>query len=330
VVSVLDPHVDLFQVDDLHELRTFRQSSKKTPLVLGYLAPWEIEEAIALGAILSLLDPAQLDIVQRAALRVGQTARVHLAIDALMGREGMSLAALQEVLHKIPGAPGVDIVGMYGHFSSADNDPGLVCSSAQIELFDDAIRMVHAAGFRGVLTHMSATSAILAMERYQRRFDAVRLGLGLYGLSPSPALHPPPLAPVLRWRTTVAQVKQIPTGYPIGYGATFKAPAPMSLALLPLGYSDGYDRRLSNLGEVLIGGARCRVVGRVSMNMVSVDVTNVPGVARGDEAILLGEQGNDRITAAEIAHWIGTIHYEVISRISPLLPRMVVESSSDR
>ena len=161
----------------------------------------------------------------------------------------------------------------------------------------------------------------------------MRLGISLYGLWPSREtlvssrerqLRPLDLRPVLSWKPRVAQIKQIPRGAFVGYGCTWRATRDTRLAVLPVGYHEGYDRRLSNQGHVLVGGHRAPVRGRVCMNMTLVDVSDVPEVALEDEVVLLGAQGDERISAETLAGWCGTIHYEVVSRIHPSLPRVVV------
>ena len=137
------------------------------------------------------------------------------------------------------------------------------------------------------------------------------------------------LKPVLTWKTKVAQIKTLPKGATIGYGLTYKTRRPTKIALIPQGYSDGYDRGLSNKGEVLIHGTRCKVIGRVMMNMFSVDVSHLPNINLEDEVVLLGKQGMEEITAEEIAKTLGTINYEITTRISALLPRIIIYRAGD-
>ena len=170
----------------------------------------------------------------------------------------------------------------------------------------------------------------MAYEHAGGTSDLVRPGIGLYGMWPSDDLKERlgkeglVLKPVLRWVTHIAQVKTLPAGHPVGYGLTFVTSKPTKIAVIPQGYSDGYDRGLSNKGEVLIGGTRCPVLGRVAMNMFVADVSHLESVNREDEVVLLGAQRGERITAEEIAGRLDTINYEITTRISPLLPRIIV------
>lgn len=154
------------------------------------------------------------------------------------------------------------------------------------------------------------------------------IGIGMYGLWPSEDLRVQhkdriELKPVMRWVSHIAQIKTLPTGYTIGYGLTYTTDRPTKIAVIPQGYSDGYDRGLSNRGEVLIHGQRCQILGRVAMNMFVVDVSHLDTVSVEDEVVLLGSQGNDSITAEELAERIDTINYEIVARISPFLNRVV-------
>jgi alanine racemase len=181
------------------------------------------------------------------------------------------------------------------------------------------------------IKHTACTAAAILFP--QTLFSMVRVGIGLYGLWPSKetkisalqagiALNE--LEPVLTWKTRIAQIKTVKSGETIGYGCTDVATQDTRLAVLPVGYYDGYDRKLSSIGYVLIRGRRAPVMGRVCMNMIMVDVTNIPDVSLEDQVVLLGRQGGDSISAETLAGKIGTINYEVVARINPLIPRIVV------
>ena len=174
---------------------------------------------------------------------------------------------------------------------------------------------------------MSATSGLMTVEPIRRGYGLVRLGVGLYGMYPSAPLARThaylDLKPVMRWTSRLSQVKRIPAGHPVGYGLTFVAPRDVPVGVVPQGYSDGYDRGLSNTGEVLVRGRRCPVLGRVAMNMFTIDLSAVPDAEAGDEVVLLGPQGQERITAEEIAQKLSTINYEITTRVSTLLPRTI-------
>jgi alanine racemase len=184
-------------------------------------------------------------------------------------------------------------------------------------------------GFENLQTHISATSGLMAYEAKAACNTIVRTGIGAYGLWPSDDLRRVygkkiELLPVLTWKTHVAQVKTLQKGMTVGYGLTFIAPKKMTAALIPQGYSDGFPRSLSNKGVVLIGEKKCPVLGRVAMNMCVVDVSRVPLVKEADGVVLLGKQGSQAISAELLGELSGTINYEAVTRISPLLPRILI------
>jgi alanine racemase len=181
------------------------------------------------------------------------------------------------------------------------------------------------------MKHMSCTASTILFP--EPEFNLARVGIGLYGLWPSKETYlssvlekkePPSLKPVLSWKARIAQIKKVPAGAFIGYGCTYRTTRPTVLAVIPVGYYDGYDRRLSNTAHVLVKGRRAPVRGRVAMDFFMADVTDIPGIKLEDEATLLGADGRERIAAEDLASLAGTIGYEVLARINPLIPRIVV------
>ncbi len=330
VAKILGPETDYFQVDDLQELSLLRQVTKKPALVLGYVAKNELADAVHLGAELLISDELRLRQLEDMALKLHQKIKIQIKIDALLGREGLLLHEVPQIIETLHTCPHVLVSGFYAHFANIEDTASFSHAQKQIDCFQDALRLFRRAGFDGVPTHISATSGTLVYDQNKNLNQIVRLGIGLYGLWPSRALQEKyqsralTLKPVARWISHVAQIKTLPKGYSVGYGLTYATKQKTKIAVIPQGYSDGYDRRLSNKGQVLIGGRRCRVLGRISMNMMTVGVNHVPNAKQEDEVVLLGRQGQQEITAEEIAEQVGTINYEVVARISPLLPRRVV------
>ncbi|AIE87445.1 alanine racemase [Fimbriimonas ginsengisoli] len=315
VVEALNGEVDGFQVDDIEELREIRQVTDRRVLVLGYVAREDIAEAASLGGELTLYDAERLPAMAEAG------AKVHLKIDALLGRQGVLPRDLPEMLDALAAYPSIEVLTAYAHFANIEDTTDLVHAIDQMELFDCAFVAIRNR-YPGLGRHISATSGVMTLEAGN---DLVRLGIGTYGMYPSSALERQHaglgLRPALRWVSRLAQVKTLPARHPVGYGLTYIAPREITIGIVPQGYGDGYDRGLSNVGEVLVRGRRCRVLGRVAMNMFAVDLSDADGARAEDEVVLLGAQGEDRISAEEIAIRIGTINYEVTTRISPLLPR---------
>lgn len=245
----------------------------------------------------------------------------HMKIDTGMGRIGISPGTADSMLEKIISRRReVELRGIYTHFSSADVDAR--CTREQLRDFSAIVAHARRLGLSFV-AHAANSAAIVC--RRDAYFDMVRPGISLYGLLPfEGAERRLKLTPVLQWKTRIVFLKRVSRGTAIGYCRTFVTKKASVIATLPVGYADGYDRSLSNKGKVIIGGVRCPVVGRVSMDMITVDVSAVKGVSIGDEAVLIGSQGKETVTAEEMASWIGTINYEVTCGIGYRIPRVVL------
>ena len=206
---------------------------------------------------------------------------------------------------------------IYTHFANAgDSNDGY--TQQQIETFQHMLRDLKRAGVSAPTHHLANSAA--TMRGLVVPGDYVRAGLSLYGGEPLDT-GGSKLEPVMRWRTAIARLKELPAGSVIGYGKTFRTSRPSRIATLPVGYADGYSRQLSNNAEVLVRDRRAPVVGRVSMDLVTIDVTDIPGALLGDEVILLGTQGGEIITAEELAKRAGTISHEVFCRLTRRVPR---------
>jgi alanine racemase len=183
--------------------------------------------------------------------------------------------------------------------------------------------------FKNLQTHISATSGLLVYEKSQGINPLIRLGIGVYGMWPSKRLellykNKIKLSPVLSWKTKIAQIKILPKGSTVGYGLTYETKSETKIAVIPQGYADGFDRGFSNNGSVLIGGTRCKILGRIMMNMFVVDVSHLREVGIEDEVVILGSQGKEKITAEDMAEKVDTINYEITTRISSLLFRIII------
>ena len=250
----------------------------------------------------------------------GRTLGVHVKIDTGMGRIGLSPEEAVDFVVAVGKLPGLAIEGLMTHFADADlRDKAF--ARAQMDRFESLIRSLEAKGITIPLRHAANSAAVLEYDR--ALLTMVRPGLMLYGYNPLESRVSADLRPVLSLVTRVAFLKRVPAGVPISYGRTFVTNRESLIATIPLGYADGYSRSLSNKGEAIVRGARVPVAGRVCMDMTMLDVTDVPGVAEGDEVVLIGEQGNERITADDIAAKTGTIAYEVLCGISCRVPRVI-------
>ncbi len=246
--------------------------------------------------------------------------RVHLKVDTGMSRLGVTPEEALALLRS-DWPPNLHLEGVMSHLASADEPDGGPAEE-QLARFRSFLDAIQTAGLKVPTAHIANSAAILRFP--SSRFDLVRPGLMLYGYSSGP-MPSADLRPVLTWKTRVIQVKRVDKGQPVSYGGTFIAPRPSTLAVLPVGYADGYSRALSNKGRVLIGDRPAPVVGRVCMDLTVVDVTDHLAVRPGDEAVLLGRQGSAAITADDLAAWQNTISYEVLCQIGPRVTRVYLE-----
>lgn len=245
--------------------------------------------------------------------------RVHFKIDTGMGRLGVPPAEAAAAARAIVDLPGMELVGVMTHFAAADA-PDKGHTLEQLRRFLEAIREIEGAGISIPLRHAANSAALLDLP--ETHLDMVRPGIALYGYPPSLSGSQDSLwEPALAFGTTIAQIKKVPKGGTVSYGCTYEAPEDVLVATLPVGYADGYNRLLSNRGNVLVRGQRVPVIGQVCMDMIMVDVTGVAGVQEGDEVVLLGRQGDETLLADEWAARLGTITYEVLCNISKRVPR---------
>lgn len=325
--------VNWLAADTLSEAVKLRKAGIKKPiLVLGYTRQARLAEAAENNISITLYNAGDLDFLSKnARIFIEHPLKIHLKIDTGMHRQGVFPEDLPAFLIKLKKIPDIKIEGIYTHFASAKDVAYPFYTKNQLEKFKKAIKILENNGFKNLIKHAAATGAALLYP--ESRLDMARIGIGLYGLWPSKEAEIQhhkilgkkiSLKPVLKWKTVVAQVKKIKKDDFIGYDLTERMPANGKIAVLPIGYWHGYDRGFSGTGEVLINGARCKVLGRVSMDMIVVDINKAGKVEPEDEAVLLGRQGNEEISAFELAQKIGTIPYEIITRINPQTPRIVV------
>jgi len=328
VVKILNPYVDYFQVNSVEELEKIRSVTKKPILLLGYVGKHDIVQAIKLGCILTCFDLHHALLINESARKLGVRQKVHISIDAHLGREGILPSQVGLFIKEIKKMKNISVDGVYAHFANIEDTTDLVHANKQIEAYKEAINKFKDVGYKSIKTHISATSGVLAYEKWKGLHSIVRVGVGLYGMWPSVELEKAwkkkiELKPVMRYITHVAQVKTIPNGESIGYGLTHITKKDTIIAVVPQGYSNGVNRLSSNNGEVIIRGKRAPILGRVAMNMFVVDGSHIKGVKPEDEVVILGTQKTESITADDIAKQTQTINYEVTTRISAILPRVV-------
>jgi alanine racemase len=264
-----------------------------------------------------------LEALAGAACKTRRTIAVHVKVDTGMGRIGIRPDELHGFLDHARKFPQLHVRGIMSHFPRAD-EVDKVYSREQCEKFS---RLVHATRAENIdVYHMANSAALLDVP--ESCFDAVRPGIGMYGLRPSAHIVNPrvnDLLPVLEWKTRITFLKQVAAGTGLSYGHSYHTQAPSLIATVPAGYADGLGRRLSHRAELLVRGMRCPLVGRITMDMSMIDVTALGGLAAiGDEAVIIGRQGKEEITADELAMQLSTINYEIVTRIGPRVPRIVV------
>jgi alanine racemase len=305
----------------LEEAIDLRRAGIALPmLVLGPLTMEQIGIALDNDIKIGVVGPEELEHV--CAVAREREVTIHLKLDTGMGRMGVLDSELPRVMEMIRATPRLRIEGIYTHFANAD-DPTDPFTEMQIANYDRMLATLREHEIKAPLHHFANSAATL--RGLVRPGDFARVGLALYGprrIETAAGV----IEPVLRWRTEIMRLKELPAGHAVGYGTTFHTTRPSRIATLPVGYADGYSRRLSNNADVLVRGRRAPVVGRVSMDLVTIDVTDVADATVGDEVVLLG----DDITAEELGKKSQTISYEVFCRISARVPRVYIGDGAFR
>ncbi|MFF0244289.1 alanine racemase [Streptosporangium sandarakinum] len=308
----------------IREALALRDAGVTAPVLAWIITPGEpLDEAVGRDVELSAAVPGLVDRIAEAAVRAGRVARVHLKIDTGLSRGGAAFGDWPALLDRALArqAEGtIEIVGIWSHLACAD-DPGHPSVESQLAVFDDALAMAEKAGAAGshVIRHIANSAATLTLP--QARYDMVRPGIAVYGLSPVPGLGDFGLRPAMTLTARIALTKRVPAGTGVSYGHLYVTDRETTLGLVPLGYADGVLRYATNRAEVMAGGRRRRIAGRVCMDQFMIDVGDDP-LAEGDEVILFGDGSRGEPTAQEWADSLGTISYEIVTRIGSRVPRV--------
>ena len=308
---------------DIEEGIVLRRAGVRAPiLVFGALSVSNLDGLFEYGLTPTISTPGAARAVQAAAVRHGTAMGYHLKIDTGMNRLGFRHDNIRRTLPELLASRNLRLEGVYTHFASADVPESPVFEQQRVR-FDGVLKAVdELSGGRPVLRHACNSAALLRDSRCW--YDAVRPGLLLYGIVPPPLASTLPLEPVMSLTSRVVAVKGLRPGEGVGYGWKFVTDSPRTIAVVPAGYADGLDTRLCGRGHVLIRGHRVPIVGAVSMDMLTVDVTHLEGVEPGDEVVILGRQGSEswqRIDAREVAGAIGTIPWEIVCRLGSRVER---------
>lgn len=327
--------VDWLIVNGAAEASALRVGGVAAPVyVCGPVSPAQAEAIVASEARVAVYDGALLEALSARALAANRVVGVHLKIETGTHRQGLDLSAAIALGRRCEALPSVELEGLTTHYADIEDTTDHTFASSQLARFEAACDAFAEAGLGFTMRHSANSAATILWPRAHGTL--VRVGIAAYGLWPSRETFAttlqlassggdgftPELLPALSWRTRLMQVKEVPVGGYVGYGRTFRATYPMRIGVLPVGYYEGYDRRLSNLAHVLIHGVRAPVRGRVCMNMTMVDVTHIASARQGSVVTLLGVDGDESVTAEQLAGWMGSINYEVVSRIHPDQPRI--------
>ena len=327
--AALEAGVDRLAVAAVNEAISLRESGVRAPiLLLGYTPPELAETVLQYNLAVSVYEaPAALAFAETAA-RVGQPMTVHLKVDTGMHRLGIDPADAHDLCAMLSKNPHLFLEGIYTHFSTAD-ETDKEYSRTQLRRFSSLLERLTHSGCRPPIAHAANSAATIDLP--EAHLDAVRCGILLYGLSPSDEVPAPPqMRPVLSWKARIAQVRSLSAGEPVSYGNTWRASGPSKVAVIPVGYADGFPRSPRTWKTVLIGGREVPVVGRICMDHAFADVTQlmesgVP-VSRDNEVVLIGEQHGACISAEDAAARLKSNNYEVASRLMARLPRIPTQS----
>lgn len=314
--------VDWLGVALVEEGMTVREGSVTTPILVFGALNWDgMEAAARYDLTVPLPDVNSVQLAQRAAEQAGKPINAHIKLDTGMNRIGArTKEELLAILDALKHAPMVQVTGVFTHFADADT-PAREYTDFQLARFREMLKLLP----EGLLIHAAATGA--ALFRPDAHFDMVRLGTGLYGYPPEGS--PVAFKPCIRIAAEISFVKTIQAGESVSYGCIFTAERETRVATVAVGYGDGYPRALSNKGRVLVHGVSCPIIGRICMDQFLVDVSHVPGVKPGDEAVLIGEQDGAFIGANELARTIGTVTYDILLSPGARIPKSYISDEEE-
>ena len=333
----LDNGAEMLAVARINEAILLRNEGIDAPiLVLGYTPPFCYKDILNYDIIQTLFSRQAAESLSTFAILHKKKVKVHVKIDTGMGRLGILVGcpgeykngkgrqkyAIKEV-ESIIRLPGLEPEGIFTHFSMADSSDKSVTIS-QFELFMEFITSLKNMGIEFKVNHAANSAGIIDMP--EMHLDMVRAGIAMYGLYPSEEVkkEKASLMPAMSVKSTIVHLKDVPAGFKVSYGATYETKKPTTIATVPIGYADGYNRLLSSRGYMLVCGERVPIVGRICMDLTMLDVGNVGGVKQGDEVVILGKQKNSDIKADEIAALLGTINYEVVSSLTDRVKRIYI------
>jgi len=326
VTKELD-YIGYYAVDSMAEALIVKEiAGEKKILVIGWADKEELEVLIRQGIEIIVPSMEYFNKVVPIAKKMGKAAKCHLKVETGTARLGMSPAEVVDILNRAHKE--VEVTGIYSHFANIEDTTDHSYARSQLAIYNELLGEIDS---QSLLKHFSCSASTLLFP--ETHFDMARVGISAYGFWPSKQTYISyieqkggkiELKPALGWYSRVAQVKELKQGEYIGYGLTYRTFSNTKIAVIPVGYYDGYDRKCSNMANIIIKGVKAPVRGRVCMDMFMAEVTHIPGVKEGDPVTLIGTSGNEKVTIDDLADIIGTINYEVAARINPLIPRRIV------
>jgi len=307
-------------VASVNEAADLRDAAINAPiLVMGYTPTWAASQVVRYNLTITLYDLEMARLFDRAAREMNATITAHVKVDTGMSRLGLLPEQVTPFFRSLRNLRNLTIEGIFTHFAASESD--MEFTREQLKAFRDVVMPLKAAGFPFQYIHAANTGAVLNLP--DSYFNMVRTGIGMYGLDPGIETPlPGDFRPALSWKTAIAQVKTLPPGTFVGYGKTYRTRTTERIAVIPVGYADGFRRAPNHWGYVLVNGQTAPIIGRVSMDQTMINVTDIPDVNIGDEVVLIGKQGHQHITADDVAKQLGTISYEVVSTILSRVPRV--------
>jgi len=328
--------VNHFSVFDVEEAKIVFETlgNKVTIMIMGFVADDDLLWAIKNNIEFYVFERYRLSMATKTAKKLKLKAKVHIEIETGMNRTGFTKKELSRVAkYLLKEAAYLDFIGLCTHYAGAESISNYYRVESQIKLFNEALAIFKSNGIEPKIKHTACSAASMMFTETQ--MDLVRIGILQYGLWPSQEVlvtylnskkkKTDPLQRVISWKSEIMNVKQVKSGEFIGYGTSYMAKHNMKIATIPIGYSHGYSRSLSNQGRVLINGQRCGIIGTINMNMLSIDVSEIEHLKKGDQVVIIGNQGNLSITVTSFGELNNLLNYEFLSRISKSIPRKIIE-----
>ncbi|MBD3360861.1 alanine racemase [Candidatus Peregrinibacteria bacterium] len=328
--TFLEAGADWLGVNALYEARVLRDSGIDAPIyILGYVPLDSLEEAVELNCRLVVYNKKIIEKLAELTEKAGKMLNVHIKVETGNNRQGVLMDDIVDFAKYIKSFEKIELEGIATHFANIEDTTDHSYAEHQLNKFMKAVSLLESAGINIPIKHCSNSAATIIFP--ETRFDMVRPGISCYGMWPSSETYVSyvkevggdfSLHPAFNWKAKIAQIKSIPSGEYIGYGCTYKTTHQTRLGIIPVGYYDGYDRGLSGRAHVLVNGKRAPLRGRVCMNIIMIDLTDIPEAEIENDVTLIGKNGDEKITVEQFAEWADTINYEIPTRVNERIPRM--------